>query len=83
MEGGVDFGLEVGEVFFFEERVFGFSAPLVEGGFEIGEGFLVGGVVGQVGKFVRVVLEVVEFELGWFFHALVCGADGFGGGLDD
>ena len=73
----------MGEVLFFEEGVFGVGAPLVEGGFEIGEGFLVGGVVGQVGKFVRVVLEVVEFELGWFFHAPVCGADGFGGGRDD
>ena len=73
----------MGEVFFFEERVFGFGAPRVEGSFEIGEGFLVGGVVGEIGKFVRVVIEVVEFELGWFFHALVCGADGFGVGLDD
>lgn len=73
----------MGEVLFFEEGIFGVGAPLVEFVFEVGEGFLVGGDIGQVGKFVRVVLEVVEFELGWFFHALVCGADGFGGGRDD
>lgn len=73
----------MGEVLFFEEGIFGVGAPLVEGGFEVGEGLLVGGVVGEVGKFVRVVIEVVEFELGWFFHALVSEADGFGGGRDD
>jgi len=83
LEGGVDFGLELGEVLFFEERVFGFGAPLVESGFQIGEGLLVGGVIGEIDKFVRVVIEVVEFELGWFFHALVCRADGFWGGRDD
>jgi len=83
LEGGVDFGLELGEVLFFEEGIFGVGAPLVEFVFEVGEGFFVGEDVGQVDKFVRVVIEIVEFELGWFFHALVCGADGFGGGRDD
>ena len=83
MEGGVDFGLKLGEVLFFEEGVFGFVTPLVEGGFEIGEGLLVGGFVGKIGEFVGVVFEVVEFKLGWFFHALICGAHGFGGGRDD
>lgn len=73
----------MGEVLFFEEGIFGVGSPLVEFVFEVGEGLLVGGVVGEVRKFVRVVIEIVEFELGWFFHALVCGADGFGGGRDD